>query len=150
MKTLHLGVIDIPYAEAESQTTGEVAKILEEKYGIMAAFYQRHKDDVQKAISASLKGQLTSVMAGKPLNSDPYARACSVIDDMFKNFLTLSEIESMGIEGVPTKAALDGKSTRFKYGKNKGKRRKKAKYGVRRPSFIDSGTYRASEKSWVD
>jgi hypothetical protein len=150
MKTLHLGVKDIPYAEDGGLTTGEVAKILEAKYGIMNAFYLRHKDDIHKALANSLRKHTSSILAGKPLNSNPYERACRDIDDMFKQFLTNSEIENMGIEGVPTQAALDGKSTRFQFGKNKGKLRKKAKTGVRRPSFVDSGTYRASEKSWVD
>ena len=149
MPTLHLGVIDIPYAD-EAITTGKVAKILEARYGVMGAFYLRHKVDIHAALTKSLQGQVVGILNGKPLNSDPYARACADIDSMFKKFLSLSEIEKMGIEGVPTQAALDGKTTRFKAGKNKGKRRGKATKGQRRPSFIDSGTYQASEKSWVE
>ena len=148
MKTLHLGVIDLPYSDTPGVTTGDVAKILEAKYGVMAAFYRRHKTEIQQAIKASLQGQMRSVMVGKPLNSDPFARACSQIDDMFKEFLSASKIEGMGIKGVPTKAALDGVSHRFKKGKNKGKKRRGN--GVRRPSFIDTDTYQAAEKSWVD
>ena len=149
MPTLHIGVIDIPYAD-EAITTGEVAKILEARYGVMSAFYQSHKADIQTAIAKSLQGQVVGILNGKPLNSDPYVRACADIDSMFKQFLSLSEIEKMGIEGVPTKAALDGKTSRFKAGKNKGNRRGKVKSGSRRPSFIDTGTYQASEKSWVE
>ena len=149
MPTLHIGVIDIPYAD-EAITTGEVAKILEARYGVMSAFYRSHKADIQTAIAKSLQGQVVGILNGKPLNSDPYVRACSDIDSMFKKFLSLSEIEKMGIEGVPTQAALDGKTSRFKAGKNKGKRRGKVKSGSRRPSFIDTGTYQASEKSWVE
>lgn len=148
MKTLHLGVQDFPYSDEHGVTTVDVARILESKYGIMSAFYRRYKPEIRTLIKESLQGQMRSVLAGKPLNSDPYARACAQIDDRFKTFLSSSEIESMGINGVPTQAALDGVSHGFKGKKNKGKaRRGKA---VRRPSFIDTGTYQAAEKSWVD
>jgi hypothetical protein len=49
-------------------------------------------------------------------------------------------MDTLGIPGVPTLAAQEGRSSRFKKGKGKGPRK----------SFIDTGLYVGSFKSWVD
>jgi len=158
-----LGVVDIPYADTSetkpkmtgrvkrgrkaakpeatsgAKSTGEVAEILEGKYGVMQAFYTKHETDIASQIEDVLQGQIENIMAGSPISANPLAEATSGIEDMFKQFLSGGEIESMGIEGVPTQAALDRVNHRLKRGK-----------GPDRPSFIDTGLYQASFAAEVE
>lgn len=148
---LHLGVIDIPYGEAETveeayksghfsiQSTGFVAELLEEKYSVMDNFFYLHKDDIAFDMEKSLAGILEDMMMGTPHDADPFSSAMSKVEDQFKTYLDKEEIVATGQFGVPTKAALEGRSIRFKY-----------KKGPRRPSFIDSGLYQANFKAWIE
>jgi hypothetical protein len=141
--TLHLGVLVQPYRsrgkKASALTTGDVAEILEAKYGIMAAYYRVHEKDVAKMFENSVAGALESMIMGQRI--DPFAGATQGIEAGFKQFLSSKEVERIGIAGVPTHAALMGVNHRMK---NPYKRR------ARRPSFIDTGLYSASFKSWCD
>lgn len=121
-------------------TTGDVATILEAKYGVMQAFYTAHQSDVADAIGNSLKGAVESLMMGGPPRLDAFGSGMSKIEDMFKQFLAQKEIERLGVPGVPTEAALHGVSHRFK---NPYKRR------PARPSFIDTGLFQSSFKAWI-
>lgn len=138
---LHLGVLDIPYADEAGKTTGDVAEILEAKYGIMQAFYDRHQNGIAEDMAQSLEGALESILMGAPPAAVIRAAqaATGKIETRFKQFLSKREIETMGIGGVPTEAAIKGVSHRMK-------KRKKG----RRPSFIDTGLYQQSMKAWVD
>ena len=162
---LHLGVIDLPYAYLEKKkarankrrkkkglpplagsptpTTGQVARILEDKYHIMELFYEDNRNFVGKALEESLQGSLEDILMGAPVNPtpNPFAEAESEIQNRFKKFLSTREVESLGIPGVPTQAALDGRSSRFKKGKSPT---------GRRPSFIDTGLYQSSFKAWTE
>lgn len=133
---IHLGVIDIPYDD--EATTGSVAEELEENYGVMAGFVELHIGEVADAVTNSLAGSLESLMMGAPLRANPFEGAMSKIEQGFRTYLDREEIASLGRDGVPTKAAIQGKSTRFK-----------RMFGPRRPSFIDSGLYQSSFKAWV-
>lgn len=135
MITLHLGVIDIPY-EGENTTTGDVAEHLEEKYQIMQTFFDRYGNDISALMSNDLAANLENLLAGAPPIRDPLAESMSRVHDLFVAFLDNEEMN--GMPGVPTHRALLGISKRFK--------RKK---GDPRPSFIDTGTYQASMRSWV-
>lgn len=163
MTTLHLGVVDIPYVreretvpqrakrikkgrktrsvdrEPDQITTGDVAEILEAKYGVMDAFWTRHGQEAVDALTEAIVGQTENLLAGGPVSGSPYAEAESAIEDMFKQFLTQGEIEQMGIEGVPTQAAVRDVNHRLKKGR-----------GKRRPSFVDTGLYQASFAAEVD
>lgn len=159
MTTLHLGVIEQNYAYEREQvskrgkvlkkklkvsssiTTFEVATFLEEKYGIMQAFYDTNQVHIGEMIADGLAGHLESVIMGAPV-SDPYASATQEIDAMFKDFITTGQAERVGIPGAPTAAALKGISHR--------KAHPYAKANARRESFRDTGLYQASFKSWVD
>lgn len=154
MPTLHLGVVDVPYNRAPSRrqrkvststvTTGDVAGWLEDKYHVMEVFYREHEGDVAEALERSLEGSFQNLLLGAPAPSNPFASAESSIDDQFRKFLLTGEMEGLGYPGVPTQAALDRRS---------GKKRS-ARFKRRRPgtgvSFIDSGLYENSFKSWVD
>ena len=169
MTTLHLGVVDLPYVEAEppakrkarlaknakrvlpaklkhpeanEKTTGDVAEILEAKYGVMEAFFENKEEKIVGLLTESLAGALEDLVAGAPsADRDPFAEGSSKIEEEFKEFLSSREAETVGIEGTPTKAALRGVHHRFKH--------PYAKSNPRRPSFIDTGLYQASMKAWV-
>lgn len=136
---LHIGVVDQPYNGPEGRTTGDVAEILEKKYGIMGVFAEVHGNDIADALADSMAGALDNLLMGAPIGADPFAEGCSNIDTTFRQFLSSHEIAGQGIEGVPTQAALDGVNHRLKIRK-----------GAARPSFIDTGLYQASEKSWIE
>lgn len=141
MTILHLGVEDIPYSDKGSITTGDVADILEKKYSVMENFAEFHHDDIESALVDSIEGAIESILSGAPISNDVFGTATNKIEELFKfEFLEKGEIESMGIPGVPTQAAKDRNSSRFK-GKKSGKPR---------PSFIDTSLFETSFKAWIE
>lgn len=163
--TLNLGVVDIAYQasepsqkvgqakkgksnkpkspkrEASLMTTGEVAEILEKKYGILDTFAFARLPDIAKALEESLSNELENMILGGKPPDNPFQGAESKITQMMKDFLSSQDVEKMGIEGTPTAAALKGVNHRLK--------RPNAKGNPRRPSFIDTDTMRKSYKAWV-
>jgi hypothetical protein len=163
--TLHLGVIDLPYSAYEksqkvpkakkgkgnkpvkgssgaTKTTGDVAEILEEKYGILDTFAYARLPDIAKAIEESIAGALEDLLMGAPASGNPFKGAESSISTMMKQFISSQQIEHMGIEGVPTQAALNGVSHRLKHPYAKG--------NSRRPSFMDTHLMVNSYVAWID
>lgn len=136
---LHLGVVDIPYTVG-GVTTGDVATFLESKYDVMQTFYDNNDQKVALALEDGLRGHLENLLLGAPPSATPFASGTSEIDHMFQSFIETGQMEKMGLPGVPTKAAIERRSSRFKK-----KRAKKA-----RPSFVDTGLYVANFKSWID
>jgi hypothetical protein len=151
MTKLNLGVVEFPYADS-GQTTGDVAEILESKYHVMEKYFESRAYKIAEKMENSLRGAIENLALGAPISS-PFASAESFINKDFRSFLSTSEIENMNIPGVPTQAALDGVSHRFKNPRykfvGKGKNKKKVKR-PRRPSFIDTGLYQSSMKSWFE
>jgi hypothetical protein len=160
--TIHLGVIDAPYAnraqqkvpkakkgrqakpiqrEANTQTTGDVAEILEGKYGIMQTFAEVKEAEILDFVQASLSDALENLMAGGPAGN-PFSQGEADIETMFKNFIISQEVETASIPGVPTQAALDGVNHRLKH--------PYAKDNQRRPSFDDTGLYVQNFKCWIE
>lgn len=139
--TLHLGVYDIPYADKNGLTTGEVAQYLEDKYHPMEVFYELHKDQIAEGLAENMQGALESMLMGAPPSvvAKSAQGGLTKVDNLFKKFLSNREMEGLGIPGVPTQAALDGVNHRLK-----------KKRGRRRPSFIDTGQYQASFHATVD
>jgi len=138
---LHLGAIEVPYAAEGSTTTGDVAQILEEKYGLFSIFYESHQQQIADDLAEGMAGTLESMISGRPVDPDHVFDAGTVkIEDAFHDFLLSGAVESMGIPGVPTQAALERESSRFKSGKADGPR----------PSFVDTGTLEAAFKAWIE
>ena len=145
---LNLGVNDLPYQNeprgkkaklaAGNQTTGDVAEILESRYGVMQHFYDKHQADIASDLESSVAGALESVLMGAPLERNAFGEAESAIQDRFQKFIESKEMD--GQPGVPTKASLLGVSKRFK--------NKKGSPG--RPSFVDTGLYLSNFRSWID
>jgi hypothetical protein len=162
--TLNLGIVDVPYANPKkpkkkgkkgkgkktnrakeegstvTKTTAEVAEILEAKYGVMDTFAFARLPDIAAKLEDSIAGQLETMMMGGHASGNPFASAESAIETMFRDFLFKQQIESFGIAGVPTAAALRGVNHRLKHPYAKG--------NPRRPSFIDTGLYMAHFKAW--
>ena len=137
---LHLGVADVPYTNDRSGiTTGDVAEILEAKYHPMEIFSEIHGDDIADAVANGMAGEIENLIIGAPASPNPFQGGETVIDEMFKDFLANKEMDGLGYPGVPTMAAIKGINHRMKGKRTPG-----------RPSFIDTGLYQASFKSWVD
>lgn len=163
MPIMHLGVVDIPYVDNEPKTarrarvkagksapkpksvnvgvdlTGDVAEILEGKYHIMEHFYEMHGKEIGDLVAGSLAGHLETMLMGGPQEAS-FASAEAGIDQMFRDFLSNKELDQLGYPGIPTKAAIDGVNPRFKGGKGP----------KNRPSFVATGLYQSSFKTWVD
>lgn len=163
--TLHLGVIDQPYSAYEhaekipkakkgkankplkgssgaTKTTGDVAEILEEKYGILDTFAFARLPDIAKALEESIAGELENMLMGAPASGSPFKGAESAVSTMMKQFVSSQQIEHMGIEGVPTQAALDGVNHRLKH--------PYVKRNPQRPSFMDTHLMVNSYIAWLD
>ena len=167
MPTLHLGVIDLPYIEDPAGapkkiakagrkrpkphkshagkygnvTTGDVATFLENRYHLMEIFWELHKDEIADDFANSVAGSIETLLMGGPANLDVMGTATSKLEDRFKQMLSQRELDTIGIPGIPTAAAEAGVSHRHKSGFTKNR--------TPRPSFIDTGLFQASFKSWV-
>lgn len=141
MTDLVFGEVKVPYDNKSGTVdTVAVAKILEAKYGLFSAFYKRYEQQIKQLLIDSLAGALENLHAGGVAPADPFASSMQKLQGMFRKFLLTAEIETMGIPGVPTAAALAGVSHR----------KKSKKYGHRRPSFLDTGTMELAFRSWVE
>ena len=141
MSVLHLGVLDLPHpggGKAEL-STGDLAEILESKYGIYSVFIDANLEKIADDMAESLGDAIDNVLAGAPVPENPFADAEQQVAADFVSFLDTSEIEKIGVRGTPTEAALKGVNHRLKINK-----------GPRRPSFIDTGTLRAATTAWVE
>lgn len=139
---LRLGVADVPYSRKGGQTTGEVAERLEGRYRIMQRFSAAHEDFIKDRLSAALAEGFETLLVSGRAPPDIFAGACSEIEERFRQFLDLRELDAAMDPGIPTKASLRGVNHRLK--------RPYAKSNPPRPSFIDTGAYQASMKAWVD
>ncbi len=146
---LVLGVVDEPYADQGSETTGDVATILEDKYGLMATFAEMHESEIVESLEVGIAGMLENIAAGAPAPPDLFLGSYGMIEHEFHNYLDYEEMAGV-INGVPTQAALDGKSSRFKKKKNRIVKTGGIVYGARRPSFIDTGLLRSTFKVWIE
>jgi hypothetical protein len=152
---LHLGVIDLPYADppaarrrrrrtkggTPNKTTGDIAEILEGRYHIMELFMQLHGEQVGNDFAESVSGAIESFIMGAPVSINPFGSATSKLEDRFKQMLSTKELDSLGYPGIPTRAAQLGHSKRFRHPYQRR---------APRPSFIDTGQYQASFKAWVE
>lgn len=145
---IHLGVVDVPYSnpaqtkpngkrQSGTQTTGDVAQWLEDKYEVIQNFADHDMQNITDAIANATAGAMQTFMQRGSMPKAPLAPAMSAIQRDFRQFLDNETIATMGVSGVPTAAALKGVN-----------HRKKSKKGARRPSFIDTGLYQKSFIAW--
>jgi len=160
MPTLHLGVVDIPYVRSPpsgrgrrrrrgaggTQTTGDVAGWLEDRYHVMEHFVQLHlADTIVPALEDALAGSLESLMLGAPPPPSLFETGTEKIAERFRRMLDQRELDALGYPGIPTQASLDRAS-----GAKRGARFKSARATGAAVSFVDSGLYSASARAWVD
>lgn len=161
---LVLGVADVPYSQALSaqaartmrwrlgkrpwqrlagtQTTGDVAQILEARYAIMENFWEMHGEAIADSLAEVMRGNLENLMMGAPLPDRLFAEGdLSRIEEMFREMLDRQELDGR-VAGVPTDAARRGVNPRLMH--------PYAKDNPERPSFIASGLYQSSMRAWVE
>ena len=158
---LCLGVIDVP--EPEGGTTYSVGKELEDHYGLFSMFYNTYKEPIGEYIAEDMADALTKMLNDETVHFDKaFAKTSEEITDKMHYFITSQEVERVagrfGEQGIPTQAALDGKTLREKSKQKRGKKIRKASpngeyfemIGARRPSFMYSGILEHSLKGWVE
>jgi hypothetical protein len=131
-----MGVIDMPYSNGKS-TTGDVAEILEAKYGIINYFFEQNRIKIMSELEGGVAGAFENYLVGGVVSTDPFLAGTAEIEKMFHEFLTTKQMDHK-VPGVPTRASLQGVSSRFK-----------SRRGPPRPSFVDTGLYENSFKAWV-
>jgi hypothetical protein len=142
---LHLGVLQTQEWGNSQWDTYDVAKHLEEAYGLYSAFAEYEGQKMADYLADSVAGSIETILQGG-VSKDPFASGTAKITQDFREFISSQTAEKVLAPGtdarpVPTKAALVGRSKR--------KARPYAK-GDRRPSFIDSGIFEKSIKTWVE
>ena len=140
MPKLHLGVLDLAYADSDSQgeTTGDVAGYIENKFHVMRIFVEENMDDIALEVGKRLAGEIESLVQGRPPIESPVVEFPKV-EMMFRDFLDSNEIQTIFTHRIV--AADKGYSTRKK---------KKGEARPPRPAFIDTGLYQTSFRSWMD
>lgn len=139
---IHLGVLDQNYRSGQS--VGDVAKILEGRYGIMAIFAARQSTQIANHLATSLADATEALMMGQPV-ANAYAEGTDQIQEDFRKFLDQNGT------GIITKASEKGVSGRFADKNNtKGLRGPMNSQGQVRPSFIDTGLFQNSFRAWIE
>lgn len=157
---LHLGVADIPYGGSQAPasrrgsrrrpptpagrvSTGDVAEILERRYGVMGKFLELHGQLVADELAGAMRDRLEVLLMGGPATPGGALLpegSLSAIEQRFRQMLNNRELDGK-VPGVPTGAAGAGVSHRMK--------NPYARRGTR-PSFIDTGQYQTTMRAWVD
>jgi hypothetical protein len=155
---LVLGVTDIPYVQKPSPrqrkirggtvTTGDVAGFLEDRYHVMEVFARENETKIAGYLEDGLRGSLESLLMGAPPSLDPFGSGTAKIEERFKNFLSLGEMDALGYPGVPTQAAINRASGKRRSARFK--RRRGPATNVAPVSFVDTGLFSSSFKAWID
>ena len=161
---LILGVVDIPYSASltaherrtarwrhakrswqglsGTQTTGDVAEILEARYGVMQHFWEAHGEECASDLADVLMGKIENALMGAPEQDASIVEGdLGRIEERFRAMLDNRELDGR-VEGVPTQAALRGVNHRLAHPYARG--------NSARPSFIDTGAYQNSMRAWIE
>lgn len=138
---LAFGVIDIMYAFSYGEdtvdptiTTGDVAEILEEKYGIMSCFFEMYEEQINAIIIDTITDAFTDAFDGLPVDLPTLLTASlPEIHVLFEEFILTKKMDGK-VDGVPTKRSIDGINHR----------KKLRSIDPYRPSFLDSRLYMSS------
>ena len=155
---LELGVLDVAYSGANGKsgtdTTGEVAEVLEAKYYVMETFFELRRDEIADWLAESVADEIENVMNGNRPNFTPTMAAEQKIEAEFRAFLDAGEMSKLvGSLSEGESAAFDWSKTFDSAGKRGVNHRKKAgvnKNNAARPAFIDTGLYQTSFRAWVE
>ena len=132
-----LGVVDVAYTDSkEAETTGDVAELLEEKYGVMQTFFDLHQSDIVKALENGIAGAIENTLAGKESKADVFLGAYGNIENQFHNYIDFQE---HGIRLKKQDAPLAGPRKKRQY--------KKVEATL---PFVATGLYRQMFKVWIE
>jgi hypothetical protein len=128
-------------AYGATKTTEQVAADLEKKYGLIETFYGLEEDSLIIPLLEDAFGDaLASEMSGKPVVDIITSKETDKIENRFRRNLSTRRYDGV-IRGVPTLSAQRGVShLRQKPSASRGPR----------PSFVDTGLYMRSFKTWVE
>jgi hypothetical protein len=159
-----LGVVDVPYSQRltaqevrtkrwrmrlkpwqrvpGTTSTGDVAEILERRYGLFSMFSVFRGADIVKALEDHMQDRLDNLMLGQLGNKfGTEVVMLPDVDTAFQEFLDRRELDGRA-PGVPTAAAERGVNHRLKH--------PYAKSNPPRPSFVDTGILQNSFRAWID
>ncbi|HEY4152141.1 MAG TPA: hypothetical protein VGM38_02355 [Pseudolysinimonas sp.] len=148
-------MVDQTYGHAGAKTTGDVAEILQAKYGLFSVFAEMHGPVIAHEVENSLQGALeTMFMQRRPnldrIRANAFNSATGGIEELFRDAIDMQSYD-WKIRGVPTQAALNGVRHSWKRPRKRGgPRRSKVQYGDPRASFFDTGLLSSSFRAWVD
>lgn len=127
-------------APSGSESTGDVAEILENRYHVMEIFFETvGREQISTALEHSIAGAIENMNVGQPIGSiAPTAEAEGEIETAFRFFLSQREMDMLH-RGVPTRAAVLGINHRLLH--------PYARSNPPRPSFIDTGLYQANMRA---
>lgn len=138
---LHLGVAEQGYSYgSQPRTTGDVAEILEAKYGVIGHFVADNRALFTDQLAEHFNKAVGEIVSGRPAPADPMRGAMDRVERTFRSYIRARSLDGR-VAGVPTKASLRGVSHRLKQ-----------PYKARgaRPSFIDTGLYIKSFRAWIE
>lgn len=140
---LVLGVLEVAYSDAGggATTTGDVATILEQNYGVMETFFELNKEKIAQMLADSVAASIQDLVNGGPRTSPTFG-AEQQIEQLFRTFIYSNTMQRIfgSVGGVISQAAQNGVSSR-----RKSPRAKRAP----RPAFVDTGLYVQSFRAWV-
>jgi len=146
---LCFGQIILPYKNG--QTSVDVAKRLEKRYGLKRVFFNANKPKIAQLYRQSLSDALNDAIHGGfvPLELNLlFGKANDTTSQLFRDALNKRWFDGR-VNGVPTMRAQLGVSGRFKSGFTRKKINGKW-VRISRPSFIDTQLYRNSSKTWIE
>jgi hypothetical protein len=117
-------------------TTGDVATWLENKYEVMATFYEMHREEITDIIGRWYLAKHEAIAMGAPVESVDMQGFIDEIAVLFHRFIDTKEMD--GRAGIPTAASLKGINHRMKDRRTPG-----------RPSFRDTGAYEGAFRAWL-
>jgi hypothetical protein len=127
-------------AYGQGKTTQQVAKDLENQYGIVEKFYEMEEDNIVDLVEEAFDEAIEKVMMMQRISKKGISDASTnKIEERFRKNLAERRYDGM-LPGVPTLASLRGVSHLLQH--------PYAKRGSR-PSFIDTGMYSRSFRAWV-
>ena len=155
MPELVFGVWDQAYSDAGSgaKTTGDVAEILENRYHVMATYFDLHRDEIAEWLADSIARTMRAIAMGASTDIDPFLHATQKIQNGFKQFLLRREMAGMFAELTPAEMAyFVDKTGGFMGRASQGYSSRRKRPGQKRdprPEFVDTGLYMASFRAEV-
>lgn len=154
MAELVLGELEVAYTEASADgaptvtitSTGDVAEILERRYGVMQTFFDRRRDKIAGYLADSMANALQDRINGRRGGS-PTFEAEQKIEAEFRSFLDANEMDILSVGLAGPEITNPHISAAAAAGSNS---RKKSTKSNARPAFVDTGLYRANFRVTVN